>query len=105
MDTADQGLNPVPADIAVTVPVICTEDVPGHTVEAFDVTTGVLHDALIPVLIISTMTPHITDHLHTGAHQLTLSIRVDHIPIQHTNQVSKLCINLHASQQTSKQFT
>ena len=40
------------------------------------------------------MTPHITDHLHTGANQLTLGTRADHDPIQHKNQVKKPCINL-----------
>ena len=73
---------------------IPSEDVPGHIIETIDITTGVLHDALTPVVIIPTMTPHIADCLHTGAHQLTLRIREDHIPIQHTNQVSKPCINL-----------
>ena len=73
---------------------IHTEDVPGHITETTEITTGVLHDTLTPVIIIPTMTPHIADHLHTGAHQLTLWIRADHVPLQHTNQVSKLCIIL-----------
>ena len=50
---------------------------------------------LTPVLIIPTVTPHIADRLHTGAHQLTLGTTADHDPIQHTNQVRKPCINLH----------
>ena len=70
------------------------EDIPGHIIETVDITTGALHDALTPAIIIPTVTCHITDHLHTGAHQLTLRIRADHIPIEHTNQVNKLCINL-----------
>ena len=73
---------------------IPSEDIPGHIIEAIDITTGVLHEALTPVIIVPAMTPHVTDRLHTGAHQLTLGIRADHIPIQHTNQVSKICINL-----------
>ena len=93
-DTADQSLNPVPTDITATVTAIHTEDIPGHIIETIDITTGVLHDALTPVIIIPAMTPHIVDCLHIGAHQLILRIRADHIPIQHTNQVSKLCINL-----------
>ena len=93
-DTADQGFNPIPADIAATVATIHTEDIPGHNIETMDITTGILHDALTPVIIIPTVTPHITDHLHTGPHQLTLGIRADHIPNQRTNQVSKLCLNL-----------
>ena len=66
---------------------IPTEAIPGHIIETIDITIGVLHDALTPVFIIPTMTPHITDHLHTGAHQLTLRTITDHNPIQHTNQV------------------
>ena len=71
-----------------------TEAIPGHIIETADVTIGVLHDTLTPVHIISAMTPHIIDHLHTGAHQLTLGTTADHDPIQHTNQVRKPCINL-----------
>ena len=93
-DTADQGLTPVPADITTTVTTICTEDIPGHIIETIDITTGVLHDAHSPVIIIPAMTPHIIDYLCTGAHQLTPRIRADHLPVQQTNQVSKLCIHL-----------
>ena len=71
-----------------------TEDVPIHIIETLDITTGVLHDTPTPVIIIATVTPIIADHLHTGAHQPTLRIRADHIPVQCTNQVSKLHINL-----------
>ena len=67
---------------------IHTQDVPGHIIEKIDITTGVLHNTLILVIIIPAMTPHITDHLHTGAHQLTLGIRAYHIPIQGTSQES-----------------
>ena len=73
---------------------IPTEAIPGCIIETIDITIGVLHDAFTPVLIVPTMTPHIADHLHTGAHQLTLGTRADHDPIQHTNQVRKPCINL-----------
>ena len=93
-DTADQGHSPIPADIAVTVTRIPTEAIPGQIIETIDITIGVLCDALIPVLNIPAMTPHIADCLHTGAHQLTLGTRADHNPIQHTNQVRKPCINL-----------
>ena len=91
--TADQDFNAIPEDITATVTAIHT-DVPDYIIETIDITTGVLHDALTPVNIIPTMTPHIADCHHTGAHQLILSIRADHILIQCTNQVSKLCINL-----------
>ena len=78
---------PLPTDITVKVTKIHTEDIPSHTIEALDITTRVLHDVLTPVIIIPPVTPHIIDCLHTG-------IRADHIPIQHTNQVSMLGINL-----------
>ena len=71
-----------------------TDTAPGHIIEAIDVTKGVPHNALIPVLIVPAVIPHTTDGPHTGPHQLTLRTTADHIPIQHTNQVRKPCINL-----------
>ena len=68
------------------VAMICTEDIPGHTIEALDITTRVLHDTLTPILIVPTMTPHIADCLHTEAHRLTHRIRAASVPIQHTNK-------------------
>ena len=81
IDTVDQDHSPIPADITVTVTMIHTEDIPGHIIETLDIATGVFHDAPTPVIIIPTMTPHSTDHLHTGAHQPTLGTRTDLIPI------------------------
>ena len=89
MGTADQGHSPIPVDIAATVTMIPMEAIPGHIMEAIDVTIGVLHDALTPVPIVPAVTPHIADHLHTGAHQLTLRTTADYNPVQHTNQVRK----------------
>ena len=88
-DIVDQDHSPILTDIAVTVAMIHTEDIPGHIIETIDITTGVLHNVSTPVIIVTPMTPHITDCLHTGAHQSTLGIRADHIPIQHTNKVSQ----------------
>ena len=68
--------------MAATVTMIPTEAIPGHIIETIDIIIGVLHDALTP-----TVTLHITDCLHTGAHQLTLKTAADCDPIQHTNQV------------------
>ena len=76
-------------------PCFPTDAIPSHIIETTDITIEVLHDALTPILIIPTMTPHTADHLHTGAHQLTLGITADHTPVQHTNQVRQPCINLH----------
>ena len=75
---------------------IPTDIVPGHTIEMIDNTIGVPHGTLTPVLIIPAVTPHATDHLHAGAHQLTLGTTADHDAIQHTNQVRQPCINLHS---------
>ena len=74
---------------------IPTEAILGHIIETIDIIIGVLHDALTPVLIIPTVTPHIADCPHTGAHQLTLGTAGDHNPTQYTNQVRKPCISLH----------
>ena len=62
---------------------IPTEETPGYIIETIDIIIGVLHDALTPVLAIPTMTPHIADHLHTRAHQLTLGATAGHDPVQH----------------------
>ena len=74
----DQGHSPVPTDITVKVTMFPTDAIPSHIIETTDITIEVLHDALTPILIIPTMTPHTADHLHTGAHQLTLGITADH---------------------------
>ena len=74
---------------------IPAEAIPGNIIETIDIIIGVLHNTITPVLIIPTMTPHIAECLHTGAHQLTLATTAGHNPIQHTNQVRKPCINLH----------
>ena len=95
-DTADQDHSPILIDTTTTVTMIPTEAAPGHIIEMVDVTIGVLHDALTPVLIIPIVTPHIADCLHKEAHQFTLRTMADHDPIQHTNQVRKPCINLNA---------
>ena len=96
--------SPIPIDTTATVTMISTEAIQGHIIETIDIITGVLHDALTPVCIIPTVTPIITDCLHTGAHQLTLRTAADHDPIQHTNQLRRPCINLHPSQQGSRQI-
>ena len=88
--------NPIIADTTAKVNMTPTEASPGHTTGTTDDIIGVVHDAHIQVLIhiIPAVTLHPADYLHTEAHQPTLAIRAHHVPIQHTNQVSKLCINL-----------
>ena len=60
---------------------VLTDDIPSHVIETIDITIGVLHDALTPVLIIPAMILHIEDHVHTGTHQLTLGTTADRDPI------------------------
>ena len=89
-DTADQGHSPIPTNITVMVTMIHTDAVPGHIIETVDITIRILHNTLIPVLIIPAVTTHIADRHHTGPHQLTHGTTADHVPIQHTNQVRTL---------------
>ena len=76
---------------------IPTEDVPGHIIETIDVTTGVPHDTLTPVLITLTVTLHTTDCLHTEAHNLLSGPEQITILFSITNQVREPCINLQHS--------
>ena len=93
--TADQGHSPILVDTAATVTVIPTEAIPGHIIETVNTIKEVPHDALTPVLIVPTMTPHIADCPHTGVHHLTFRTIAGHTPDQHTSQVRKPYINLH----------
>ena len=72
-----------------------TEAIPGHIIETVNATIGVFHNAVTPVLIIFTMTPHIEDHPHIGVLPLIQKIAADPNHILHIKQVRKLCINLH----------
>ena len=56
---------------------IATEAIPGHIIETVDIIIGVLQDTLTLVLIVPTVTSHITDLLQTGVHQLTLGTRTE----------------------------
>ena len=94
-ETADQGCSPVSTDIIVTVIMAPTEAVPGHIIETVDATIGVLHNAVSPVLIITTVTHLIEDHPHIGVLQLIPKITADPNHTLHINQVRKLCISLH----------
>ena len=91
-DTADQVHSPNPADIEVTVIVTPTEVIPGHIIETVDTTIGVLHDAIIPVLIVITMTHHMNGHPHIGIFQLTQKIAADPNHALHLSQVGKFCM-------------
>ena len=56
-----------------------TEAIPGHTTGTADTITGVLPGthAQMPIHITLVMTPHIGDHPHTEAFQLTLGTAAD----------------------------
>ena len=87
----------VPKDITVTVTMIPTEAMfQVHIVETVDVTTGVLHNSLTPVLIVHCHcdTPHHRSAFTQELINILSGTRADHNPIQHTNQVSKPCISL-----------
>ena len=103
-DAADQGHNPILADTTVTVTMIPTEAIPGHTTGTTDTIIGVLNDAITQVTIIHAVTHHIALHLPTGALQLILENAADHDPNQHTNQVIKPCINLHLAPVDHKEY-
>ena len=49
----------------------------------------------LPIHITPTKTPHIKDHPHTEALQLTLDTTTDHNPTQHTNQPGKPQTKIH----------
>ena len=72
-----------------------TEAIQGNIIETVDATIAVLHDAIIPVLIVISMTHHIEDHPHIGVLQLIQKIAADPDHILHVKQVRKLDINLH----------
>ena len=66
-----------------------TETIPGHATGTVDTSTEVLSSAhtSMPIHITLTKTPHIGDHLHTEALQLT---QADHYLDQHINQPRRL---------------
>ena len=74
-----------------------TETIPGHATGTADAMTGVLPSAHtpMPIPIALTMTPHIEDHLHTEALQLTLETTADHDLDQHINQPRRPHIKIH----------
>ena len=49
----------------------------------------------MPIHITLTKTPHIKDHPHTEALQLTLQTAADHDLDQHVNQPGRLCTKIH----------
>ena len=74
-----------------------TETIPAHVTGTVNAITGVLPNThtSMPILIIPAKTPHIEDHPHTEALQLTLETAVDHDPTQHTNQPGRPHTKIH----------
>ena len=86
----------MPTDIEVTAIMTPTEAIQGHITETVNTTTGVLHDAISPVLIFFAMTHHIDNHPYIGVHQLIQKIAAAPDHTLCINQVRKLCISVYA---------
>ena len=96
-NAVDPDHNHIIKDITAKVTITPTEAALGHTTGTTGDITGVVHANHTQTLIhtILTATPHIKDHLHIGAHQLTHKIAADHTLDQHTAQLGKPCIRVH----------
>ena len=64
-DIAGQDHSHTLANIEVTITIIYTEAIPDHITDA---TTDILHDTIIPALIIIAVTYHTGDHPHVEVH-------------------------------------
>ena len=96
--------NLIITDTAAKVAMTLTEAIPSQITGTTENITGVIHDTHTQVLmhIILTMTVHTTNHLHTGAHQLTQEITADHALSQPTGQLRKPHTNLHQGPEEHK---
>ena len=96
-DAVDLDHNPILTDITAEATITPTEDIPGHTTGTADTITGILPSAhtQMPIHIALSMTPHIRDHLHMEALQLTLGAAADHDLNQHTNQLRRPHTKIH----------
>ena len=105
-DTDAVGLyhNPMLAGTIAEATMTSTETIPGHTTGTVDTITGVhpgAHTA-IPIHTAFAMTPHIRDHLHTEALQLTLDTAADHDLYQHINQPREPHTKIHHNPRNPK---
>ena len=96
-DAVGLGDNPILTDTTSEAAVTPTEVIPDHTTGTADAIVGVLHDghAPMPFHIALTMIPHIRDHPHTEAPQLTLETAADHNLDQHINQPRRPHTKIH----------
>ena len=103
-DAVGPGHNLIIKDITAKTTMTSTEAILGPTIGTTNDNTGGIYDAHTQVLIhiILPMTLHTTEHLHTGAHQLTQEIVADHTLNQPTGQLTKSHINLHQSPEDHK---
>ena len=74
-----------------------TETIPGHATGTVKNITGVFPSTVtpMPIHITLTKTPHIKDHPHTEALQLTLETTADCNPDQHINQPGRPHTKIH----------
>ena len=91
------GHNPILTDTTAEATMTPTEAIPGHTRGTADTITGVLPDShtQLPIHIALTMTPHIRDHPHTEALQLTIETTADHNLVQHISQPKRPPTKIH----------
>ena len=83
-------------DTTAKVTMTLKEAVPSQIIGTTEDITGVIHNAHTQVLIHTVLITalHITDHLHTGAHQLTHETAAVHALDQPINQLRKAHTNL-----------
>ena len=88
--------NPIIADNAAKVAITLTEAIPSQITGTTEDITGIIHNAHTQVFIhiILVVTLHTTDHLPTGAHQLTQETAAVHTVNQPINQLRKAHTNL-----------
>ena len=91
-DIAGQYHSHTLIDIKATVAIIYTEVVPDHITDA---TTGALHNAITPALIIITVTHHTRDYPHVEVYQPIPEIAADPDHAHHINQVRMPHLNPH----------
>ena len=96
-DALGLDYNPIITDTAAKAAMTLTEAIQGQIIGTTNDITGVIHNAytqvLIHIILITKL--NITDHPHTGAHQLTQETAAVHTLDQPTNQLRKPCTNLH----------
>ena len=96
-DAVGPDHNLILADTIAEADITPIETIPGHATGPVDVITEVLPSTHtpMPIHIALARTPHIEDHPHTVALQLTLETTEDHACNQHMNQLRKSHIRIY----------